>query len=602
MKGLSVMKKTLLGIISVMLVVSMLFGMTAMTAQAQQDAGKRVGSTLLGGIVTGLLGGINAIFPDAKSFIDKKDFENDTFYGGTEEFLDEPAENAAWKLGYSNVSLVPDDWKTYTYYLGGYIVIENLFTNNIDNVIDDMKARVIAVEDGSGRGVSVFATIDCIGMTNGDIKKIRQALVEKADGKYDFAAINVESTHAHSCVDTEGLWTNLFAKVLKNIPRALTHIGTPEQGTDEKYMKMLYDRVSDAMLEACDSMVTGTMTYARKDIGDQYFNNKNRSSASALMTDMVRLAFTPDDESLAPTYIINIAAHPDVAGLATDFVLDKDAVNTGRQLSGEYPYYMGETLAEAGVNCMFFNGAIAGIYIARGATNDSQPDYWRAEQSARYGREMAKIALAMTMTLDEIKTGDLKDILYNEEVINKEMAYVEENGGEYTLWCENWEPVEEVDVDPIFNIVIKEVFVPVTNPFIILAGKLNLANYKVLKAGFKKYEICTEVGYVEFGRQLKAVMMPGEVVQDLVVGGTSLTAEDSYSGTAFPYAPLTEIFGDDELICFGLANDAVGYIVPDNDYCMSIAFDHYQELISLGKGVASALVKELSEIAAQYAD
>ena len=595
------MKKAFLTVVSVVLVVSMVFGMTAVTAQAQQSTAQRAGSAVLGGIVTGLLGAINGIFPDAKSFIDKKDFENDTFYGGTEEFLDEPAEGAAWKLGYANTSLVPDDWKSYTYYLGGYIVIENLFTNNVEYVIDDMKARVIAIEDGSGRGVSVFATIDCIGMTNGDIKKIRQALVEKADGKYDFAAINVESTHAHSCIDTEGLWTNLFGKMIKNMPKALFHIGTPEPGTDEKYMTMLYDRVSDAMLEACDSMVTGTMTYARKDIGEQYFDNKNRSSASALMTDMVRLAFTPDDETVDPTYIINMAAHPDVAGLATDFVLDGEAVNTGRQLSGEYPYYMGETLAAAGVNCMFFNGAIAGIYIARGATNDSQPQYWRAEQSARYGQEMAKIALAMTMTLDEIKTGDLKDILYNEEIINKEMAYVEENGGEYTLWCENWEPVEEVDVDPLFNIVIKEVFVPVTNPLIILAGKLNLANYKVLRTGFRKYEICTEIGYIEFGRQLKAVMMPGEVVQDIVAGGSSLTADGSYSGKDFEYAPLVGIFGDEDLICFGLANDAVGYIVPDNDYCMCIAFDHYQELISLGSGVASTVVKGLSEIAEEYA-
>ena len=96
-------------------------------------------------------------------------------------------------------------------------------------------------------------------------------------------------------------------------------------------------------------------------------------------------------------------------------------------------------------------------------------------------------------------------------------------------------------------------------------------------------------------------MMPGEVVQDLVVGGTSLTAEDSYSGKAFAYPHLTEIFGDEDLICFGLSNDAVGYIVPDNDYCMCIAFDHYQELISLGGGVAGAVVKVLSEIAEEYA-
>lgn len=588
-------------VVSVLLVFTMVFGLAFGGVQATQSTGQRIGSGLLGGIVKGLIGGINALIPDGRDFTPKDEFVNEDFYPGTGEFLDEPADGAQWKLGYANTSLVPLDWQEHTYYLGGYIVIENLFTNNIENVLDDMKARVIAIEDGSGRGISLFATIDCIGMANGDIKEIRKALVEKAGGKYEFAAINVESTHAHSCVDTEGLWTNLMGKIMKNLPLAVTHLGTPEQGTDAAYMEFLYDRVSDAMLAACDSMVTGTMTYSRKDIGDGYFNNKNRPSASALMTDMVKLEFTPDDETLDPTLILNIAAHPDVAGLATDFVLQDDAVNTGRQLSGEYIYYMGETLAEAGYNCMFLQGAIAGIYMARGLTGDNQPTYWRAEQSARYGREMGKIALAMNMTLDEIKTGELKDILYNEEELEAEMAYAEEHGGGYTLWCENWEPVEAVDVDPIFNLVIKEAYVPVTNPLIILCGKLNLANYKVLTTGFKKYEVCVEVGYVEIGKDLKAVMLPGEVCQDLIVGGTSLTAEDSYSGKAFEYPSVAEMFGDDQIICFGLCNDAIGYVIPGNDYVMSIAWGHYHELISMGEKSAGAIMEVVQEIAEEYA-
>ena len=51
---------------------------------------------------------------------------------------------------------------------------------------------------------------------------------------------------------------------------------------------------------------------------------------------------------------------------------------------------------------------------------------------------------------------------------------------------------------------------------------------------------------------------------------------------------LCEIFGDD-IIIFGLANDAVGYIVPENDYCMALAFGHYQELLSLGKKEATVM-------------
>lgn len=589
------MKKKLLSAVSFILAFSMVFAATFSTASAESQGGfQRAATTVVGGIISGLLTGINAIFPDAKAFVDKEDFVNENFYDGTDEFLAEPAENARWKLGYSNVSLVPSDWQEHTYYIGGYIMIENGFTNNVEKIIDDMKARVIAIEDGSGRGVSVFATIDSIGMTNNDIKEIRKQLEEKTNGSYDFASISVSSTHAHSCIDTEGLWTNLVPKVLGNIPKALLRIGSPEQGTDAHYMEFLYDAVSDAMVEACANMVTGTMTSSQKDIGSDYFNNKNRSSASALMTDMTRLEFTPDEENVDPTMIINVAAHPDVAGLPTS-----DGQSNGREVCGEYIYYMGEVLSEAGYNCMFFNGAIAGIYMSRGATNDSQSFDHRSEQSARYGRELGKIALALNMSLDEIKTGELKDILYNEAEIAAETAEAQANGGEYSLWCEGWTPVEAVEVEPLLNIVIKEVYVPVTNPFIQLAGKLNLANYKVIVKGWRSYEICTEIGYMEIGKTLKVVMMPGEICQDLVAGGSSLTADGSYTGEAFKYACLRELFDDENLVCFGLTNDAIGYVIPDNDYSMAIVYDHYQELISLGKYAASAIMQGFVDIAAE---
>ena len=583
------MTKKMSKIISVILVITMLFSVNGNSASAEQSNWKRLGSSVLGTLIYSVLYVLSDVFPDGEGFVAKEDYVNKDFYSGTGEFLDKPAKNACWKLGYANTSLVPDDWQEHTYYLGGYIMIENFFNNKVERLIDDMKARVIAIEDGSGRGVSVFATVDCIGITNADIKEIRRQLVEKSNGKYDFASINVSSTHAHSGIDTEGLWTNLIVKVLQNIPRSLLGFGGLKQGTDPHYMEFLYNQISDAMLKACDGMAEGKMTVTRKDIGTDYYTNKNRISASALMTDMTVLKFTPFSKSVTPTMIVNVAAHPDVAGLPTS-----DGQGNGRELCGEYIYYMGEVLAEAGYNCMFFNGAIAGIYMARGASNDNQTFEHRSQQSARYGRELGKMALAASMTLDEIKKNK---VLYNEEEIAKETAIAEANGGGYSLWCENWTPVKEVEVEPFFNIVIKEVYVPVKNPFIQLAGKLNLANYKVITNGKFEYEICTELGYLEFGNQVKAVMMPGEVCQDLIVGGTSLTAADSYSGKDYKYPCVTEIFGDDDVICFGLMNDAIGYVIPDNDYCMAAAFDHYHEMISLGICTASTFSQEFIEIA-----
>ena len=73
------------------------------------------------------------------------------------------------------------------------------------------------------------------------------------------------------------------------------------------------------------------------------------------MTDISRFVFVPDDVNATPTMMINIAAHPDVAGLPTES-------NSGREISGDYLFYCGKFLEDAGYNFMFFQGAIAGIY------------------------------------------------------------------------------------------------------------------------------------------------------------------------------------------------------------------------------------------------
>jgi hypothetical protein len=174
------------------------------------------------------------------------------------------------------------------------------------------------------------------------------------------------------------------------------------------------------------------------------------------------------------------------------------------------------------------------------------------------------------------------------------MAEEKEIGGEhYTLWYEGWTPVEEKVLEPNLNIMIKEVKIKVTNPLIQLVGKLNLVNYTVCKEGFNYY-IFAEIGYMEMGG-VKVAFMPGEIVQDLICGGDSLTADGSFSGKDFGHKSVYELFGEDT-ICFGLMNDAIGYVVPDNDFTMGDPVNHYHELISLGKYVASALTDGLIEL------
>lgn len=520
-----------------------------------------------------------------------KAFVTDNFYEGTPTFLDECSDNSKWSLGFADVVLTPSDYQKRPYYMGGYMVPDNKFKNLVEDVVDNMMGRAVALDDGSGRGVSLFCTIDCIGIANADIREIRKRFKEKAEKVFPdvkITSVNVFSTHAHSCIDTQGLWTEFPSKLLRNLKRKYTGRGVLEKGADEQYMRLLYDLVSDTLIEAVKNMTTGEMTFAQKDITEAYFVNKNRPSSTGLVTDITRLTFTPDDKSKTPTIIVNLPAHPDVAGLAV-----KGEKGSGRRLSGEYVYYMGEVINKAGYNFMFFNGAICAIYMSCDNSTDGLKLNHRYELSVRFGREIGKITLALTKSLDEVKKDKL---LYDEQEIEKEIALSRRNGGKYTLWCENWEPVEERKVEPVLNIRIKEIKIPVKNNLMVAVGKLKLANFNVLSEGKNQFAVWSEIGYMELGSDIKIAMVPGEFCCDLLVGGDSLFAKGSVTHTDFGIPPLREIFGKDTIV-FGLANDAVGYIVPDNDYTMGDPQNHYHELVSLGYKTGSSVMNGFLKLA-----
>lgn len=537
-----------------------------------------------------LLGNFADSLNDGPLFINASEYDSRYFYKGNEKFRKTPAKNAFWSLGYAVADLTPYDFNERDYYLGGYLTPDNGFNNRVQKIIDKMQCRIIALDDNSGNGTSFFATIDCIGTGNADIKLIRRRFADLMKYRHPdakIASVNVFSTHAHSCVDTQGLWTDTISKVLHNKKKNKKGKGTYLSGADSEFMNALATKVANGLLAAYEDMVPGTMTLAKKDIGNKYFNNKNRKSATSLVTTITRLIFTPDDSEKTPTVIATMGAHPDVAGLPTS-----DGHGTGRDLCGEYIYYMGETVNKAGYNFMFFNGAICAIYMSCGASDDGVTLLHRYEKSVRFGRELGRIALSLTKNLDEIKNDP---VLYDEMEIERESEESAANGSKYTLWCENWEPVKETEVKPILNIRIMEVPLAVTNPLIKIVGKLNLVSYKVLRENDGTYTVVTEIGYMQIGKDLHIVLVPGEFCADLLTGGESLKAEGSFNNLDFPYPPLTEIFGK-ELVAFGLANDAIGYIVPDNDYVLGEFGNHYHELIGIGQNAGSTIIKSFIEM------
>ena len=109
-------------------------------------------------------------------------------------------------------------------------------------------------------------------------------------------------------------------------------------------------------------------------------------------------------------------------------------------------------------------------------------------------------------------------------------------------------------------------------------------------------KLTTEIGYCEIGDNIKIVMMPGEAFPELIYGGF-MSADEAHNGTEYPEAAINTYFAqDDHVLTFGLCNDAIGYIVPDNDYNSSGS----HEMISVGPKAASTVSVAFEELIGEY--
>ena len=509
-----------------------------------------------------------SLLPDNPYFISDEDYMQENFYKGHDYFIDAEyarGNNCRWKLGFANTSLIPDDVFTKRYFLGGFMSTDHTQNyphgNFVEEVLDDMKVRVICLDDGSGRGAVVFAVVDCIGVANGDIRVIRSRLADFA-AKNNIVSINIGATHSHSCIDTQGLWscsyTDRNERILDDKERKKHLSGW----ADKEFLELLFSKTVEAVKTAFADMKTGRLYYNETDIKDRMHDKRPGERGLVVgedvsyLSNLSKFTFVPDDGDARPTIIVNMNAHPCTVGIET-FCEDKTKINygeclsSGRQLSADYVAYLDEVITEAGYNLMFFNGAIMGIYTSGGHV-EHDPDFapQRYLRAAAYGRETAELVLSMKL-----------------------------------------EDAEEIS--PYINIRGGEVICETDNPMIIAIGKLGITHNIFLKSK-NGYKALTEVGYLEIGEK-KVAMVPGEICPDLINGKYTLSEEHSVSGLAFPLPSFSEASGFEKgknILVFGLMNDSVGYIVPDNDF----ALIRYHEMLCFGSRFASTLVRSYMNI------
>lgn len=473
------------------------------------------------------LEGINAVLPRLPwPFIEEYVSEN--FYEGHADFRDTSVRGAKWKFGYARVSLTPDDYLLKDYYLAGFLTYP---PNTVKSVFDDIAVRAVCLDDDSGRGVAVFAVIDCIGLSGADVRAIRALLADFAKAN-NIVSINISATHCHSGIDTRGIW-GVLPDILKHnvVQMKRGNFDNLISGKDPAFMANLHTKTAGAITQAFEAMQPGKLMFKTFN-NIKYSRDKRKVGPNVVDENITKLHFIPDDGS-AETVGVFMAAHPTA--------LDPKV----GELSADYIYYIEEEVNKAGSNFIFFQGPLLAIGVDRKFVSKDTPG--RGFQA--YGREIGKYLMGITVDQEE-------------------------------------------KILPILNVRNREVFVPADNSIMLSLLGAGLVNNKAVRTGKRPKDVMfvTEVGYVELGKQLRLAMMPGEFAPEMLVGGTS-SSDESCTGTNWDFPPMKRMLADGtDLIVIGLCNDSIGYILADNDYGCVFDAGHYEEAVSLGAQTGSSLV------------
>lgn len=497
--------------------------------------------------------------------------EHEYFYEGTNG----AQTGDGWKLGYAQASVIPLSWRenaagkqddkgmnlNKTYWFGGY------FTSTVDKIYDDETLNLAVLSAGTdknGNGIDdifVIASLDNIGMSNGNIRKIRQAISEKlvtagiaAD---DILAIEFNCTHAHSVVEALGMsLDSVFLTALKN-----HFLFTKDTAVKKDLFNSICEQAANCAYKAYTGMKDGQLYYFETQNLDD-FMKENVEGAEADKTYAVardKLEYGADCQKFfacwyfkaddgEKTVLANIGMHPTFAG------------RNSKRVCADYPYYFNLAMQSMGYNAIFIQGSQAAIgtncqITPEGAAWAEENALTKEDWVERYGQK------------------------YADDKFSEEADYARIRAFGYSIAQAVDEAVSEDNpLDPVIDIKMGEAVIPFDYSVMYVAGNSGVFGYNTVRCDSETgYGLVTEIGYIQLGNEIVMLTLPGEVSpaitfgkSDSYTGNDTWTGDGSWSGEEWKYDTLEDMAkaalgSDKKIIAMGLANDEVGYIMPDTD-------------------------------------
>jgi len=151
------------------------------------------------------------------------------------------------------------------------------------------------------------------------------------------------------------------------------------------------------------------------------------------------------------------------------------------------------------------------------------------------------------------------------------------------------------------------VFVPLENRLFRLAAFLGVLDRGLYSGGRPATtlfgeDLRTEVGYLRIG-YFEALLVPGEIYPELVVGGIQDPQDPGADFQGAPRErPLFSLLSSEYRMVVGLANDAIGYVIPRSEWDAKPPFAYgraeaqYGEINSCGPSVAARLADAFAQM------
>lgn len=310
---------------------------------------------LVRGIISALLALIIILVP-ASMFTTE---EESSKYMLTGDNVFSYEEGSQWTVGFAQEKLTPDDITADTYYIAGYN------TNNpAKEVLDDIYAKAVYLDDNTGRGGVVICAVDSVGISRADINDIRQLVIESGKVQ-NVKSINICATHSHSAIDTQGLWGSAFYS----------------DGKNDEFMKTLKEKAAEAIIAAYEARETGKLYFGTTEADGLQIDTRTPIDYDATIT---RFRFDPADGS-DDTYIVNFACHAECLGARTTVV------------SADFPSYMEKEMDEqtGGANVVFINGAIGGLITCEKLDDVLRNFELGLEYVKEFGKDVGEVVMSI---------------------------------------------------------------------------------------------------------------------------------------------------------------------------------------------------------------